>query len=68
VPQWLHQFFKESEMVGMKELILCVVAFLFLFGMLFFAGIYNDTLRMECREKAIEKGVYSSAEIQVICK
>jgi hypothetical protein len=52
----------------MKELVLGVVAFLFLFGMVFFAGIYSDTLRTECREKAMEKGVYSSAEIQVICK
>jgi hypothetical protein len=51
----------------MKEMIFAAVAFLLVFGMLFFSGIYSDTLRMECREKAMEKP-YTSAEIQVICK
>lgn len=52
----------------MKELVFAAVVFVLLFGMLFFAGIYNDTLRSECRMDAMERGVYSSAEIQVLCK
>jgi preprotein translocase subunit YajC len=52
----------------MKEMIFAAVVFVLFFGMLFFSMIYSDTLRTECREKAMEKGVYSSAEIQVICK
>ena len=35
----------------MKEMIFAAVAFLLVFGMLFFAGIYSDTLRMECKKQ-----------------
>jgi len=52
----------------MKEMIFATVAFLLLFGMLFFTVIYSDTLRIECRMNAMEKSMYSSAEIQVLCK
>jgi hypothetical protein len=51
----------------MKEMIFAAVVFLAFFGMLFFSMIYSDTLRIECREQAMEK-TYTSAEIQVICK
>ena len=51
----------------MKEMIFATVAFLLLFGMLFFTVIYSDTLRIDCRGKAMEK-TFTSAEIQVICK
>jgi len=51
----------------MKEMIFAGVVFLAFFGMLFFAMIYGDTIRIECREQAMEK-TYTSAEIQVICK
>jgi hypothetical protein len=51
----------------MKELVFGAFVFLTFLGMMVFAGIYNDTLRMECREQAMEKP-YTSAEIQVICK
>jgi hypothetical protein len=54
-------------MALLKEMIFGAVVFLAFFGMLIFSGIYSDTLRMECREKAMEKP-YTSAEIQVICK
>ena len=51
----------------MKEMIFAAVVFVLFFGMLFFSMIYSDTLRTECREKAMEK-TFTSAEIQVICK
>jgi hypothetical protein len=51
----------------MKDVILAAIGFLIFFGMLFFTMIYSDTLRTECREKAMEK-TFTSAEIQVICK
>jgi hypothetical protein len=51
----------------MKEMIFAAVIFVMFFGMLFFAMIYSDTLRIECREQAMQK-TYTSAEIQVICK
>jgi hypothetical protein len=51
----------------MKEMIFAAVVFLMFFGMLFFSMIYSDTLRIECREQAMQK-TYTSAEIQVICK
>jgi hypothetical protein len=51
----------------MKEMIVAAVVFLTFFTMLFFAMIYSDTMRMECRDQAMQKP-YTSAEIQVICK
>jgi len=54
-------------MKEMKEIIFAGVVFLVFFGMLFFSMIYTDTIRLQCREQAMQK-TYTSAEIQVICK
>jgi hypothetical protein len=52
----------------MKEMIFAAVVFLMFLSVMVFSIIYSDTIRIDCREKAMEKGIYSSAEIQVLCR
>lgn len=50
-----------------KESLVFVIGILIFFGMLFGMSLHSDSVRHECRLKAIEKGLNAS-EIQVVCK
>lgn len=51
----------------MKEGIVAGIVFLLFFAMMFSAMIYSDTMRVQCREAAIEKN-YTAVEIQAVCR
>lgn len=50
-----------------KDALVFVSGLLLFFSMLFGFTTYNDSMRNECRTKAIEKGMAAS-DIQVVCK
>jgi len=50
-----------------KQTLIFVVGVLAFVGMMFGASLHSDSIRHECRVKAIEKGLNAS-EIQVVCK
>ena len=52
---------------SMKEGIVAGIVFLLFFAMMFSAMIYSDTMRVQCREAAIEKN-YTAVEIQAVCR
>lgn len=51
----------DMNMVGL------IVGVLLFFGMLFGFSTYSDSMKYECRTKAIEKNM-SASDIQAICK
>lgn len=50
-----------------KQTLIFVGGILTFFGLMFLASLHSDSIRHECRLKAIEKGLNAS-EIQVVCK
>jgi len=48
------------------DLMVCVVGFIVFFIILFGALVYSDTLSIECKKAAIEKGM-AAVEIQAVC-
>ena len=49
------------------DILICAVAFIMFFAMLFGALLYSDTQKAECRKAAIEKNM-TAIEIQGVCK
>jgi predicted negative regulator of RcsB-dependent stress response len=49
------------------DILICAVAFIIFFAMIFGFAAYSDTQRAECRKAAIEKNM-TATEIQAICK
>lgn len=50
----------------MKEAIVAAVAFLTLFGMMFFTVVYQSTMTQECKEMAMRTG-FDAIQIQAVC-
>lgn len=50
-----------------KQTLIFVCGFILFFSVLFGASLLSDSIKHECRLKAIEKGM-SASDVQAVCK